>query len=312
MKRQMQANFRELFQAIKADPQTPFRDIYLLERPDRHYNRHWKVLIDRARAPALRTLSRALHPKRLFLFNEDNLSQYLARHVKASGGAVYAVEDGAAAYSSLEIRYKRTERLKSKLFFGPSANVVKVEGSSRYIDAFFALFPEYLRHELRRNPVKALPTSGLKRLDGLSWPTNYLRRLDLDPNSLRCDTALLLAHSSNFKHWPHYARQLQQLTEDLRSASQRLAVSYHPREKRNDWLNLADHGITLIPQAVPAELIYLFNRHRLRMVYGDIGTSLITSRWLLPNAQVISLMDTLELAHPELKRLFQGIRIQVK
>jgi hypothetical protein len=47
-------------------------------------------------------------------------------------------------------------------------------------------------------------------------------------------------------------------------------------------------------------------------VYGDIGTSLITARWLLPSAQTVSLMDALQVAQPELKHMFQGIGIAVR
>ena len=93
----------------------------------------------------------------------------------------------------------------------------------------------------------------------------------------------MLAHSGNFKHISDYGLQIRSLVEQLVLDSRKLAVSYHPREKQDDWLNLVSLGASLIPHAVPAELIYLFNRHNLRAVYGDIGTSLITARWLLPD-----------------------------
>ncbi|MCO6441872.1 MAG: hypothetical protein J5I81_12500 [Nitrococcus mobilis] len=312
MKRQLQVGFRGLFDSIRADTATPFCAVYLLDRPQTKYKQRWRTVIDRLRVSALRQLVDAVHPDRLFLFNEDNPDQYLARRVKAYGGTVHAVEDGAVAYTDMTMTATYFERLQSKLLFGPAALSVTVEGSSPHIDSFYARYPNQLRRELRSRPVAALPSGGLHLFDRLAWPATYVQRLEIDPECLHCDTVMLLAHSSNFKRRPDYGQRLREIVAQLVATEGRLAVSYHPREKRPDWLGLGSLSATLIPQAVPAELVYLFNRGNLQAVYGDIGTSLMTARWLLPQASTISLMDTLQVRQPAMRRMLRALDIKVR
>jgi hypothetical protein len=311
MKRQAQANFRELFAAIRADPRTPFRDVFFLDRAEK-YKRAYRQWKDRQRLPALRNLLDAARPRRLFVFNETVLNQYLARRVRAGGGNVYGVEDGAAAYSDMQMKRTRLDRLKDKLVFGPWAKTIAVDGSSCHIDAFFAIFPELVRAELRHQDVRALPRAGLALFDALSCPAAYLRRLGVAPDDLACDVIYLLAHSRNFRHLPNYRTRLRDIILNERRAELRYALSYHPREKRRDLLDVAEHGIALIHHAVPAELVYLFNRGRLREIYGDIGTSLMSARWLLPEARAMSLMKRLELHSPPFERALTAINVEMR
>jgi len=46
-----------------------------------------------------------------------------------------------------------------------------------------------------------------------------------------------------------------------------------------------------LPADIPAELVYLASGERLRRVIGDAGTTLLTARWLVPQAQVLSALD---------------------
>jgi len=46
-----------------------------------------------------------------------------------------------------------------------------------------------------------------------------------------------------------------------------------------------------LPADIPAELVYLASGERLRRVIGDAGTTLLTARWLVPQAQVLSVLD---------------------
>jgi hypothetical protein len=262
--------------------------------------------------PALHNLLDAARPRRLFLFNETVLNQYLARRVRAGGRNVYGVEDGAAAYSDIQTKRARIERLKDKLVFGPWAKTIAVDGSSCHIDTFFAMFPDLVRDELRHRDVRALPRSGTALFDALSWPAAYLRRLGVAPDDLACDVIYLFAHSRNFRHLPNYRTQLGEIVLNERRAELRYALSYHPREKGRDLLDVAKHGIALIHHAVPAELVYFFNRRRLREVYGDIGTSLMSARWLLPEARVVSLMKRLELHSPPFERALAAIGVEMR
>ena len=90
---------------------------------------------------------------------------------------VYAVEDGAVAYTGQTFQHSLYDRLINKLLFGPSATMVAVEGSSNQIAGFYARYPEYVREELRHRPLLDIPVGGLDKFDALSWPLKYLHKL---------------------------------------------------------------------------------------------------------------------------------------
>lgn len=307
----MHANFYELFQALRTDPNTPFREVFFLDRP-RRYKRRQRAWQDRRRLPALRRLQKVLRPRQLFLFNEDALDQDLARCVKARGGRVFAVEDGAVAYSAHGRRISWGEALSKKLIFGPRTRNVTVEGSSPYIDAFFAVFPEHVRTELRHKTVRAIPPMDRALFDALSWPQDYLRRLGIGVGDIACDRLYPLAQSSNFNALPDYRTRMREVILHENAPQQRCAISYHPSEKKADVLGVSAQGVALIHHAVPAELIYLFNRGRLRKVVGNIGTSLLTARWMLPEARVVSLMKHLNLHDPPFEQTLRAIGVEIR
>ncbi|MDN5871345.1 MAG: hypothetical protein L0H73_11575 [Nitrococcus sp.] len=305
------ANFYELFQALRGDSKLPFREVYFLDRP-RRYKPRQRAWQDRRRLPALRRLEVALQPKRLFLFNEGVLDQDLAWQVKARGGQVFAVEDGAVAYSANGRRIDWSEAVKRKLIFGPRTRSITVEGSSPYIDAFFAVFPEQVRAELRHKTVHALPSMDYTLFDALSWPRDYLRRIGVRAEDIACERLYPLAQSSNFNALPDYRERMREIILQESATQYHCAISYHPSEKKPDVLGVSAQGITLIHHAVPAELIYLFNRGRLSEVVGNIGTPLLTARWMLPEVRVVSLMNHLELHDPPFECTLRAIGVEMR
>lgn len=311
MKHQPVTHFRELFDAVRADSGIPFREVFFLDRPGTKYKRRWRAMIDFTRIRGMKAVLAAARPKRLFVFNEDDLNQYASRWVKSRGGDVYAVEDGAIAYTDQLLTATPSERMKSKLFFGPRTEAVTVEGSSRRIDRYYARFPSHLRSELNGRAA-AIPESDLDFFENLRWPKDFMRRLGVNPETLWFDDLFLLAHSKNFKDVPEYRDGVRHLVAQLAEQGRKVAVSYHPRERDADWLDLQALGTTLIPHAVPSEFIHLFSRRRLGAVYGDIGTALITAKWVLKSVPIVSLMDTLNVADPPLRALFEALGIEVR
>lgn len=305
------ANFQEFFQALRSDPNTPFRDVLFLDRPA-HYKRRQRAWQDRRRMPTLRRLHDTLRPRQLFLFNEHALDQELARRVKARGGQVFAVEDGAVAYSAQCRRISRREAFSKRLLFGPRMRTVTVAGSSPAIDAYFAVFPEHLRAELRHKTVRALPVMDHALFDALSWPRNYLRRLGIGIGDIACELLYPLAQSSNFNALPDYRERMREVILHEHAGQRRRAISYHPSEKKPDVLGVSAQGVALIHHAVPAELIYLFNRGWLREVVGNIGTPLLTARWMLPEARVTSLMHRLKLRDPPFEQTLRAIGVEIR
>ncbi|MES1936058.1 polysialyltransferase family glycosyltransferase [Salinisphaera hydrothermalis] len=309
MKHQPVTAFPELYRAVKADPHVPFQDVYFLDRPGRKYKRRWRALIDKMRAAGMRRVAKGVGPKRLFIFNEDDLNQYAARILRRRGTEIIAVEDGAIAYIDQRMTASPGERFKSQLLFGPRTQAVEVEGASSNIDRFYARFPARVRPELRRHVV-GLPSSDLSFFNTMAWPADYMQRLGATQRDLSADVLFMLAHRNNFKGHDNYADVIRHTVARHTADGDQVAVSYHPRERDADWLDLAALGAKLIPHAVPSELVYLYGRGSIKMVYGDIGTALITAKWVLPDTPAVSLMRSLEIKDDKLDTLFESLDIE--
>lgn len=309
MKHQPVTSFPELYDAVQADPGVPFQAVYFLDRPGRKYKRRWRALIDKTRAAGMRRVAKGVSPRRLFIFNEDDLNQYAARILRRRQAEIIAVEDGAIAYIDQRMTSSPSERFKSRLLFGPRTKAVEVEGASSNIDRFYARFPARVRPELRRHVV-GLPASDLDFFNTMAWPADYVQRVGATLEDLSADVLFMLAHRNNFKGHDGYARVIRQAVAEHAAAGDEVAVSYHPREREADWLDLTALGAKLIPHAVPSELVYLAGRGSIRRVYGDIGTALITAKWILPDTPAVSLMRSLDIHDDKLAGLFESLDIE--
>jgi hypothetical protein len=225
---------------------------------------------------------------------------------------VFAVEDGAIAYHSAIVRrIKARESLKHKLYFGPQTRTVRIEGGSPTIDAFFAVFPRHVRAELMHQQLRPVPGLDKASFATLSWPADYLRRLGVDLAAIRCDGLFVLARSNNFRGLPDYQARMRAVLAHPWTTRGHYAISYHPNEKQKDLLGAESQGMTLIDNNVPAELIYLAAGDRLRVIVGDIGTALLSARWLVPQARAVSLMHYLHFDDPPFARTLAALGIEL-
>ena len=310
VKRRLGNQIYSLFDALSGDGSIPFEQLFLLDRP-KAYKRHQRAWSDRRRRADLRGLIDQINPSQLFIFNEDPLDQDAARRVKASGGRVFAVEDGAIAYADTERTITLGEGLKDKFFFGPRTRRTTVEGSSPLVDAVYAVYPGQLRRELRHKPAYKIPGTSAASFQDLRWPGLYLQRLGLDIERIRCDCLFMLARSNNFRGLTDYSERMIAALEHPWTAHGHHAIKYHPNEKRRDLLNAENLGFSVIDNAVPAELIYLAAGDRLRAVVGDIGTSLLSARWLLPGVRAVSLMRYLNFNDPSFAHTLRQIDVEL-
>jgi len=70
-------------------------------------------------------------------------------------------------------------------------------------------------------------------------------------------------------------------------------------------------GIIVLPQSLPIELVYIFTSKQIRFIVGDISTSLLTAKWLLDNATVVSIAPLIGQTDPQLFRTFHELDIKI-
>ena len=272
-----------LHQALRGAAGSPFADVLYLAPASGA-----KLARERAEVPLWRELLRQVRPQRLFLFNDTAPArQALCREAQRAGVRTAYVEDGACAYSSWSFARPWRQHLRQALA-RPWLRNPQAIGATPWLGETYALYPEWVRPELRRRPVHPLPAH-TATLAAMGWVDNYIGRLGVAPEDLQCEMLCTPGYS-------RAARRPRALREVLRAqiaagrdAGLDVVVKYHPRQ-RDDFLDAAALGARTLPASAPVELVYLRSAAQLQRVCGDIGTSLMTARWIAPGAQVVSAM----------------------
>jgi len=223
------------------------------------------------------------------------------------------VEDGAAAYSSRKIQRSKLKVLLAKLWYGYWWEDTRVYGESRWIDEVKVIFPQLIRPELRPKNITGLSRDTMLALRKQDWFNKYLKKLGIRATELGdLDAILVVARSEFAKGIPQYKRILGIILDFARDQRLRFAIKYHPRELENDYLSIADtERAIILPQSLPIEAVYILASRQIRLVVGDISTSLLTAKWLLDDAKVISIAPILNYADQHLLRVFHDLGIRL-
>jgi hypothetical protein len=256
--------------------------------------------------------------RRVYVFHDGRAEAQTALHFAKKGNkgtvGVY-VEDGAGAYSS----YGSTKRslhklLLGKLFYGSWWEDVSVLGTSRWIDEVKAIFPQLVRPDLRMKHVTSISRHALLELRNQDWPYEYLKTLGVRIAELNdLDAILIVAHSEFASQIPGYKQVIKDVLTAAKDQGLRVAIKYHPREPLGDFLSVGNaDGVVILPQSLSIELVYILTPKQVRFVVGDISTSLLTAKWLLDNATVISIAPLLGQSDSQpLIKVFRELDIKI-
>ncbi|MCC7082020.1 MAG: hypothetical protein IT530_15200 [Burkholderiales bacterium] len=294
-----------LYESLARSTDSPFAATVAM-----HPGEGGKAARERAQGRWLARLDRIVQSERVIVFNDLTPDlQLLCRRAEQRGARTFCGEDGGAAYSSRSAASPRRRHLQRMLRFGPWIENVVASGASRHIQTYLALNAELLRPELQHKPVWALQARAMPELIASSWIGEFLARFGVAPSALACDELYVPARNR-----PSAAREraCSALSRELHAARQAgldCLVKYHPRDPQ-DRLGAQALGVRVLPAAIPAELIYLASGERLRRVLGDTGTTLMSARWLAPQAQAISALELSAMDDPWYARTLERLGVQ--
>lgn len=271
----------------------------------------------RKNARAVMHIIQGLIVDQVYTFNdaraESQAVLHYAKERNNSAKAIY-VEDGAAAYSSGRRKARRRLiRRLGKLYYGSWWEKVIYLGGTPWIDEICVAFPELVRPELRPKRVTELPRSILlgTKIKGLVESISAKFAIDgADLKSL--DAILIVAHSEFAKQIDGYREVIDGILASMKRQGLRVAAKYHPREPAGDYLSLSGREKVLdLPQSILVEAIYIQAPKNLKLVIGDISTSLYTAKWLLEEATVISIAPLLKYKDSHLLDVFRKLGIML-
>jgi hypothetical protein len=283
----------ELAETVRRWPESPFREVSVLEgcygRPVGALD---KLAGNRRNLRLLREHFRRFPCDHLFVCNDAlwvaQGALHYAKRADPRAKGVY-LEDGAFAYHAGRWPGEPAWRMAlRRAAYGRFAVSVRVMGTSPWIDETLACFPDAVRTELRARPVRALPRETFRGPAMENLARSCLERLSGGAPQTS-DAVLILAFPGAYPDERRYREVLRALCSSAARNGLRLLAKHHPRAPAGDPLGLAgDLRLRLLPQGLPMEFYFLAHRRNLRRVWGDISTALLSARWLLDGAEVVS------------------------
>lgn len=253
----------------------------------------------------------------VFAGYESYESQYAMQAAKRRSPACVGayVEDGTAAYARSFRKHRSpwSERIKGELRrvrYGLWWEEAEVSGTSRWIDECHLIFPDLALAELRSKRLCQLDATIHRTRSFRGFAEGVAAEFELDTDRLRGAGFLIaVSRSTLLDYLPGYEETVRRLLRRLLDAGERVAVKYHPREPRPNYLGLTDGGgLHLVTPEIPFELLVLLLDDDRATVLGDVSTALLSARWLRPEMRLIALQHALAPEDPAYRFLESEFR----
>jgi Alpha-2,8-polysialyltransferase (POLYST) len=265
--------------------------------------------------------AREVAPEEIWVGNDARPESHAAFGAVSRRGTTAAgvlVEDGMTTYAASVTRpLAFWEQAAGHLLFGRLWSGISVLGTSPLVSRGLFTHPDIVRAELShlaKTPVRrdALLSPAMQAL-----AADMVRVAGGDAGRLACvDAVVTVTHSSVAARSPDYRMQMLGLVRHLLHRNHVIGVKYHPRQAEPDYLGAGgDPRVMLLPRGLPLEYLYVLaaagSPRRLQHVVGDVSTTLLTARWLVPDARVTSLGRPLGLLDSSIEQLFARLGISM-
>jgi len=238
--------------------------------------------------------------------------QFVVRHTLERYPAAHCsyIEDGAYVYTadySPEFDPKYLPIYHEA--YGDWWEPQRVVGSGAYFSEVWAIYPEYLRPELRGKQLRTINRQYLLDLKDAGWLQQYLAAVGVDLAQCRpADVLILLSHSDAEADVPDLSALIKALIGVLGERGCTVAVKYHPREYAHDVLSLAGQ-CAILPTAFPIEMLFLLQPECYRTVIGDRNSFLLMAKYLSFDIRAISLAPILHATRDCLLTTFEAVGV---
>ncbi|GAB6070835.1 hypothetical protein JCM30760_19320 [Thiomicrorhabdus hydrogeniphila] len=204
------------------------------------------------------------------------------------------LDDGLYSYVGRPYHFIKdgVNALLKKIAYGFWWQEPKTVGASAWIDQAWLFSPEHAFAALQSKRLYTLLPDWFTCSEMLELSALVAQQLDYDTAGLsNVNVVMLIPHPNNIKKMPGYEARIQTLVKHLSGNGKKVAVKYHPRSSKDDFLSLKEHGAV---DVIPAQLAFefclpLFSQDCL--VVGDVGTALLSCKWLRPDLTVVAVLD---------------------
>lgn len=312
------SNFSEaetLGRILRNWTKSPFKQIYILPGIYKKNIFEQKFIV-RKHIKIIQNFIRNLKIDNIYVFNdawpETQALFYYAKKNNKNVVGIY-IEDGAGVYNSFLLKKKNCLKLLlSKIFYGIWYKDVVIIGTSQWINRVMAIFPQFVRPELRVNKIIPIKKDNFLKIIKDEVFHNYITSLKINIDKLKkIDVLLILTHSDLIRQFPRYKEAIREIFNIFKTLNLKIAIKYHPSEPLEDFLSVSgEKDILILPKSVPVELFYNF-MSEIKFIIGDTSTSLLTGKWLLEKPEIISISRLLNYFDKYLFNVFRKLDIKL-
>ena len=184
------------------------------------------------------------------------------------------------------------DNLLKKLTYGFWWKNPETIGASAWINKVYAAFPNLVHPLLSKKQLLALQPIYDNNAKIKEFCTLLLSHFGADTkkvSNLNC--ILTLPHESIIAKLEDYKSSMKNIMTEIINKGGPVGVKYHPRNTNPDILDTEAHDTAyLIPYSIPFEAILPLLPTGATII-GDMSSTLINSRWLRPDAKIISIRN---------------------
>lgn len=258
---------------------------------------------------------------------EFQYAMHIANQLKSVNGRY--MDDGLYSYAGRESRgWKDTlSAYLKKITYGMWWQEPTTVGSSNWIQEAFLFSPCQADIRLKKKQVNKIEASWFQNsaLDELSQLLfkEYGLQGEVLSKIKQADLCILIPHPHNIAKIENYHERLQQLLDWAQQKKLKTVIKYHPRSEGEDRLALKQQfQVDIIPAEIAFEFVLTQFANNI-CVIGDVGTALLTAKWLRPSVKSMALltgkneveqkMSVLLMQHGvEVKKSFNELKNEIK
>lgn len=237
---------------------------------------------------------------------------YLQKKGKAAKG-VY-LDDGLYSYSGRQSHFVK-DRLNSwlkKIVYGYWWEEPVTVGSSSLIEEAWLFQPHLAICELTKKNCFQIDTDWFKLPPLLGLSDTLSKILGVQTSEIsELHILILIPHPNNLKKITSYEKRIKALVDRLGRQGKKIGIKYHPRMHEEDELGLRKKGASQILSTQMAFEFYLPMLGSDCEVIGDIGTALLTTKWLRPDLKVRAVLDEKESFQKKFIPLIEAMDIEL-
>lgn len=226
--------------------------------------------------------------------------QYLM-HLRREGVSAvegWYLDDGLYSYAGRPYHWLKDSinSILKKLTYGFWWEEPKTVGASSLIQQAWLFRPNIAIPELQVKALHAMPNEWFTHPAVLDFSHEVLECFGYDDNFTlllkKIDVLILTPHPNNIMKMPGFKKRLEYLLVKLHKLNLNVAIKPHPKSMEEDFLSWQnEYQVSIIPSLLAFEFVLPMLKPSMKVV-GDVGTSVLTAKWLRSDLEVGAVLNS--------------------